>query len=212
MDRVFRRTMDRPGTGCAGSVPVVEGLAVSPPSARGLRSLLRVKRLRLLVGVRVVNSMGDGAFQGALVGSVLFSPEKAATPMDLALGFAVMLLPYSLLGPFIGSLLDRWSRRQVLIWANLVRCVFVALVALEIAVTGPLWLEFSTALLVLGAGRFVGSCLSAAMPHCVAADSLVGANSLATTASSVSTGIGGAVAFGAGALLGSSDLALAMVT
>jgi len=183
-----------------------------PPSAHGLRSLLRVRRLRLLVAVRIVNSAGDGAFQGALVGSVLFSPEKAPTPMDIALGFAIMLLPYSLIGPFAGSLLDRWSRRQVLVWANLVRCVFVAVVALEIALTGPLWLEFSTALLVLGAGRFVGSCLSAGMPHCIAADSLVGANSLATTASSVSTGLGGALAFGAGGLFGKSDFTLALVT
>ena len=162
--------------------------------------------------VRIVNAMGDGAFQGALVGAVLFSPEKAASPMDLALGFGVMLLPYSILGPFLGSLLDRWSRRQVLVWANLIRCVFVAVVAAEIATSVPLWLEFSTALLVLGAGRFIGSCLSAAMPHCVAPDSLVGANSLGTTAGSVSTAIGGGAAFGGGALLGSSDGSLAMIT
>jgi MFS family permease len=173
---------------------------------------LRVGRLRLLVLVRVINSFGDGAFQGALVGAVLFSPERAADPMQLATGFAVMLLPYSVIGPFVGSLLDRWSRRQVLVWANALRCVFVVAVAAEIAVGAPLWLEFSTALLVLGAGRFIGSGLSAAMPHCVAADSLVGANSLAATAGAVSTAIGGGAAFGAGALIGKSDMSLAIIT
>ncbi len=189
------------------------GTATStPPSVHGLRSLLRVDRLRLLIVVRVINSLGDGAFQGALVGAVLFSPEKAATPRDLALGFAVLLLPYSIVGPFVGSLLDRWSRRQVLVWANALRCVFVLLVAIEIAVQSPLWLEFSTALLVMGTGRFIGSCLSAAMPHCVAPDSLIAANSLATTAGAASAGVGGGVAFGAGALLGSSDMSLAMIT
>jgi hypothetical protein len=184
----------------------------APPSVHGLRALLRVARLRLLVLVRIINSFGDGAFQGALVGAVLFSPERAANPMQLATGFAVMLLPYSVIGPFVGSLLDRWSRRQVIVWANLLRCVFVVLVAVEIAVGAPLWLEFSTALMVLGAGRFIGSGLSAAMPHCVAADSLVGANSLAATAGAVSTAIGGGAAFGAGALIGKSDMSLALIT
>jgi hypothetical protein len=184
----------------------------APPSVHGLRALLRVGRLRLLVLVRIINSFGDGAFQGALVGAVLFSPDRAADPMALALGFAVMLLPYSVIGPFVGSLLDRWSRRQVLVWANTLRCFFVVLVAVEIAMGAPLWLEFSTALLVLGVGRFVGSGLSAAMPHCVAADSLVGANSLSATAGAVSTSVGGAAAFGAGALIGKSDMSLALIT
>ncbi len=188
------------------------GPTTAPPSAHGLRTLLRVARLRLLVLVRVINSFGDGAFQGALVGAVLFSPERAANPMQLATGFAVMLLPYSVIGPFVGSLLDRWSRRQVLVWANALRCVFVITVAVEIAAGSPLWLEFSTALLVLGAGRFIGSGLSAAMPHCVASDSLVGANSLAATAGAVSTAIGGGAAFGASALIGKSDLSLAAIT
>jgi MFS family permease len=190
----------------------VSSFGVPPPSAHGLPALLHVGRLRLLVLVRVLSSFGDGAFQGALVGAVLFSPENAASPGDLAFGFAVMLMPYSVVGPFLGSLLDRWSRRQVLVWASLVRCLIVAAVALQIAYTAPLWLEFSTALVVLGAGRFVNSCFSAAMPHCVAPDSLVGANSLATTAGSISTALGGAAAFGAGALLGSSDLSLALIT
>ena len=196
----------------AGTVSGVSTTAAPPPSVHGLRPLLRVGRLRLLVLVRVLNSLGDGAFQGALVGAVLFAPENAATPMDLAVGFAVMLLPYSLVGPFVGSLLDRWSRRQVLVLANLVRCLFVIAVAVEIALHTPLVLEFSTALLVLGAGRFIGSGLSASMPHCVAADSLVGANSLSATAGAVSAALGGAAAFGASALLGSNSGDLALIT
>ena len=95
---------------------------IAPPSVHGLRVAAAGRRLRLLVLVRVINSFGDGAFQGALVGAVLFSPERAADPMQLATGFAVMLLPYSVIGPFVGSLLDRWSRRQVLVWANVLRC------------------------------------------------------------------------------------------
>ncbi|WP_164479273.1 MFS transporter [Nakamurella antarctica] len=183
-----------------------------PPSVRGLVPLLRLAGLRRLVGIRVVNSLGEGGFQGALVGAVLFNPQKQASPAAIAAGFAIILLPYSLIGPFLGSLLDRWSRRQVLVWSNLLRSIFVLAVAAEIAAGAPLWLEFSTALLVMGAGRFIGSGLSAAMPHTVAADSLVGANSLATTAGAISGAAGGAATVGLGTIFGDQAISTALVT
>src|SRR3712207_7345465 len=43
------------------------------------------------------------------------SPQRAADPVDVAAAFAVLLLPYSVVGPFAGVWLDRWSRRQVLV-------------------------------------------------------------------------------------------------
>lgn len=189
-----------------------DGVNTPPPSVRGLSALLKVAALRRLVGVRLINSFGEGAFQGALVGAILFNPQNEASPVAIASGFAVMLLPYSVIGPFLGSLLDRWSRRQVLVWANLIRSLFVLTVAAEIAAGAPLWLEFSTALLVMGAGRFIGSGLSAAMPHTVASDSLVGANSLSTTAGAISAASGAACAVGLGSILGDSPISLAGIT
>ena len=41
----------------------------------------------------------------------------------------MLFLPYSLLGPFAGALLDRWDRRLVLVGANLGRLVLVLAVA-----------------------------------------------------------------------------------
>ena len=58
-------------------------------------------------------------FQAALGGAVLFNPERQADPLAVAAGLAVLLLPYSIVGPFAGALLDRWDRRRVLIVANL---------------------------------------------------------------------------------------------
>ena len=43
------------------------------------------------------------------------------TAAKVALAFAILLLPYSLIGPFVGVFLDRWRRRSVLVYANLVR-------------------------------------------------------------------------------------------
>ncbi len=144
------------------------------PSARGLKHLLQVAGLRRLVTVRLLTSFGDGAFQGALANAVLFDPSHRSTPADIAAGFAVLLLPYSLIGPFAGALLDRWSRRSVIIWANLIRSVVIALLAVLLVSGIPTWVLFTVALVVIGASRFVGSGLSASLPHVIANDSLVG--------------------------------------
>ncbi len=182
------------------------------PSARGLRPLLRLVGLRRLVTVRLLTSFGDGAFQGALANAVLFDPSHRSTPADIAAGFAVLLLPYSIIGPFAGALLDRWSRRQVILWANLLRSMVIAVLAVLLAFGIPTWVLFAIALVVIGAGRFVGSGLSASLPHVIANDSLVGANSLATTAGSIAAVIGGGFAIGLRGLLGPSNVSDAIVT
>ncbi|MDQ2847101.1 MAG: MFS transporter [Actinomycetota bacterium] len=182
------------------------------PSVRGPKALLSLRGLRLLVTARLLGALGDGAFQASLAGAVLFSPERSTSAAAIAGGFAVLLLPYSVLGPFAGALLDRWSRRQVLVWANVVRSGLVLLVAVAIATQAPEAVLFICALFVTGASRFAGSGLSASLPHTVPDDSLTGANSLATTAGSIATVIGGGLAFGLRAMLGPTHIPIAFVT
>ena len=193
-------------------LPTSTGGTATRPSVRGLLHLWQVRGLRRLVFVRVLSAFGDGAFQGALAVLVLFSPERQTDPAEIAAGFAVLLLPYSIIGPFAGALLDRWSRRRVIVWANLIRCALVAIVAIQIAAKLPSIVLFITALLIMGVGRFVGSGLSASVPHTVAQDSLVGANALTTTAGAVATAIGGGYAIGLRSMIGDSSGRIAIIT
>ena len=179
---------------------------------RGLSHLWHVRSLRRLVFVRVLSAFGDGAFQGALAVLVLFSPERQTDPAEIAAGFVVLLLPYSIIGPFAGALLDRWSRRRVIVWANLIRCALVGIVALQIAADLPSIILFITALMIMGVGRFVGSGLSASVPHTVARDSLVGANALATTAGAIATAVGGGYAIAMRTLVGDTSGRIAIIT
>src|SRR5688572_11191800 len=88
--------------------------------------------LRLLA-VRTTGQAGDGFLQAALASYALFSDDQA-TAAELAAAAAVVLLPYSLVGPYAGVLLDRWSRRQVLLVGNLSRsAVLLALSAAVLA-------------------------------------------------------------------------------
>lgn len=194
-----------------GAPPKAAGVA-GRPSVRGLLPLLKVPGLRRLMSVRVLTAFGDGAFQGALASLVLFDPSSKSTPAEIATAFTVLLLPYSIIGPFAGALLDRWSRRQVIFWANLFRALVIGILAMLLAIGIPTAVLFAMALLVTGAGRFVGSGLSASLPHVIASDSLVGANSLTTTVGAVAGVVGGGYAIALKGLLGSSNGAAAGVT
>ena len=63
----------------------------------------------------------DGIFQSALASFVLFSPERQANALGAALAFSVVLLPYSFVGPFVGTILDRLSRQRAILIANALR-------------------------------------------------------------------------------------------
>src|ERR687884_1137811 len=93
------------------------------------RHLLLRGDFRRLLATRLLSQFGDGVFQAALAGTVLFNPQRAADAFAVAGGFAVLLLPYSLVGPFAGVLLDRWSRRQVFLHGNLLRALLACATA-----------------------------------------------------------------------------------
>ncbi|BBY94656.1 MFS transporter [Mycobacterium gallinarum] len=152
------------------------------------QSVRALPEFRRLLELRLVSQFGDGLFAAGLAGGLLFSTERAATPWAIAGSFAVLYLPYSLLGPFAGALLDRWDRRLVLIGANIGRLLMVLVVASLLAASAHDLAILVAALIVNGFTRFVSSGLSAALPHVVPREQVVSMNSVATAA-------GGAAAF-----------------
>ncbi|TDO67402.1 MFS-type transporter involved in bile tolerance (Atg22 family) [Kribbella sp. VKM Ac-2571] len=178
---------------------------------RDLRTLLRRRDFRRLFAVRLTSQCGDGVFQVALASYVLFSPERAPDAAAIAGLFAVSLLPYSILGPFTGVLLDRWSRRQILFAANLTRAALVIGVGAIVAAGNAGVLFYLAVLLTLGVNRFLLSGLSAGLPHVVERDELVMANAVTPTSGTASFLIGGGI--GAGVkLLVDSDLVVLGLT
>ncbi|GAA2384005.1 MFS transporter [Streptomyces glaucosporus] len=162
---------------------------------RDLRVLLRFPGFRRLLTVRLLSQSADGVFQVALASYVVFSPEQETSPAAIASAMAVLLLPYSLLGPFAGVLLDRWQRRQVLLYGNLLRAVLALGTAALVLTSMPLWLFYLAALSVTAVNRFVLAGLSAALPRVVDGERLVVANSLSPTAGTLAATAGGGVAF-----------------
>jgi MFS family permease len=173
---------------------------------RHLRHLLRGQWFRRLFAVRVASQLTDGVFQVALASYVIFSPERAPGPGAIAGALAAVLLPFSVLGPFVGVFLDRWSRRQVLAWSNFARVGLVALLALGVHadLRGPAL--FGLVLACLSVNRFLLAGLSAALPHVVREDELITANALTPTSGTLAVLVG--LAAGTGARLGWRRLGL----
>jgi len=142
---------------------------------------LRGQWFRRLFAVRLSSQFADGVFQVALASYVIFSPERQPSPAAIAGTLATVLLPFSVLGPFVGVFLDRWSRRQVLALANFARVALVLLLATGVAadLDGPLL--FGLILACLSVNRFLRAGLSAALPHVVRREDLLTANAITPT-------------------------------
>ncbi|MGW0553422.1 MFS transporter [Streptomyces sp. NPDC002926] len=181
------------------------------PVVRDLRVLLRLSDFRRLLTVRLLSQSADGVYQVALTAYVVFSPERQTSPAAIASAMAVLLLPYSLIGPFAGVLLDRWQRRQILLYGNLLRALLASSTALLILASAPDWLFYASALSVTAVNRFVLAGLSAALPRVVDADRLVMANSLSPTAGTLAATAGGGLAFAVRLVSEDSDAAVVLL-
>ncbi|MEO3751714.1 MFS transporter [Streptomyces sp. B6B3] len=165
-----------------------------PAPVADLRALLRFRDFRRLLTVRLLSQFADGLFQVGLATYVVFAPEEQTTPGDIAAAMAVLLLPYSLLGPFAGVLLDRMSRRQVLVHGSLLRTALATLTCLLVLGDAPDWLFYLCALAVTAVNRFVLAGLSASLPRVVDGERLVVANALSPTAGTLAASVGAATA------------------
>jgi MFS family permease len=172
----------------------------------GARRLLAFAGFRRLLLSRFASQWSSGLFQTGLAGAVVFNPERQVSPTAIAAGFLVLLLPYSIIGPFAGALLDRWDRKRVLVAANLLQSALIIAAAVSVAAGVGGLVLLMLALVVIGISRFIGAGLSASLPHVVPTRNLVEANALSVTLGAVISVIGAGFAVALRAILGEDDL------
>ncbi|AEE47896.1 MFS transporter [Cellulomonas fimi] len=160
-----------------------------------LRALWPLEGFRRLFAVRLVSQSADGMFQVGLATLFFFSPENASTATGVAAAFAVLLLPFTVVGPWAGVLLDRWRRRQVLLWGNVVRVGLTVTIALLMVTDGVSVAVYVLALVNLSINRFLLSALSASLPRVVDGPLLLTANSLTPTLGAAAAGVGAGLGF-----------------
>jgi len=150
-------------------------------------------RLNRILTIRWSGQLTDGLFQSALASFVLFSPERAPNAVSAALAFSVVLLPYSLIGPYVGTFLDRFSRQRIIRNCNYVRAANLLIIAWLInnSSTGIILTLF--VLFAFGVNRLILSGLSAGLPLLVKREELIAANALAVTGGTIWVVIGGGI-------------------
>lgn len=160
--------------------------------------LLAERDFRLLLGAQCLAQMADGLAQVAFAEKIVLDPQGTPT-RTLAL-FALTLLPYSLLGPFTGVLVDRWPRRSILVWTNVARAALL--------VSLPLWMGalpgdvalYASVLLLLGFGRLFLTTKGASLPAVLHETHLLRGNSVSGGGGMISALVGGVAGIGVAAV------------
>lgn len=167
--------------------------------ARDLSILWKAQGFRRLAASRLLSQGGDGMFQVGIATAFFFDPTKAATPAEIAIGFAILLAPFTIIGPFVGPLIDRWQRQRILLVGNLVRLGLVGAIIVAMLTQAPLWSLYALALLTLSVNRFLLAAMSAGLALVVPPNELLQANAimptLGTIAAAAGAAIGGVVTF-----------------
>lgn len=181
-------------------------LAGARLAARGSRAGVRRARaythsagadesgLARLVELHFVNICGDAALTVSLAGTIFAIPTDEARG-EVALFLALTMLPFALLAPFIGPLLDRFRHgRRWAIGATLALRAFLCWVLAGAVANDSAWL-FPAALGCLVAAKAYGVTRSAAVPRLLPPGfTLVNANSRNALAGVAGMAVGGGLA------------------
>jgi len=154
------------------------------------RAALRSIDFRYLLAGRLTSQVADGVFQAFLIDKLVFlSPENQSTAAGVAKAFAVLVIPFSLVGPLAGVVIDRWSRRSILALTPLFRAAAAfALIPVSRGAAGPPL--YALALAVVSLDRFYLATAGAVMPSLVPDEDLLVGNSMASAFGTVVTFLG----------------------
>ena len=154
-------------------------MTTAPPH-HVVRELLHDRDLKLLLGSQFLAQAADGLAQAVFADVLVLEPLNAGTPARILMLFAVTLLPYSMISPFLGVLVDRWPRRSLLMWTNHLRGVMLlTLFAWSRLLPGNSAL-FGATLLLLGFGRLFLTTKGAVLPVLLHEHHLLRGNALSS--------------------------------
>jgi MFS family permease len=146
----------------------------------GLRHVWRQPPFRRLLLVKLFSQTADGMIQVGVASYTLLSPERQPNAWAIAGVLAVTMLPFSVLGPFVSTVIDRWDRRRTIVTADLLRVAFSVLLAALVwlsprgpGLAAPILLA---ALVAMSLERFQIATLLAGLPHTVEEGEYLAAN------------------------------------
>jgi MFS family permease len=162
--------------------------------------LLRGNRnFRNLLWGQIVSELGN--WFNFIAGLGLVRVVSDASPMAAGILFACRLLPFAVFSPIAGTFVDRFSRRQVMIWSDLVRVVF-ALMFLLVTSAENLWVAYFATILLSIFGAFFEGAKNATTPNLTGKEGLLAGTALMFSSRFLLMAIGSALGGFAAAFFG----------
>ena len=182
---------------------------------RGLSLIATKPDFRNLMSAQFLAQAGDGIVQTALAKFIVFGGQEgfdlegARDPQELLRIALYLFVPYTILSPFLGVVIDRWDRRRLLWLANGLRAVVILLIGLVTIDRLPDFVVFLAFLLTLSSTRIVLATKAAAIPTTVGETNLVDANAVSQLGGALFQLGGAGVAFVAAEFLEPDPIAIA---
>jgi MFS family permease len=153
----------------------------------GFAALLRTNQnYRYTWMGQVVSEVGDHFNTIAVFSLILAQTNSGLAVAGVMLSRAIPML---LAGPLAGVSLDRFNRRQLMIWSDLIRAVLASLFVLGLP-AGRSWIIYVLSALMMAASPFFTSGRASILPAIATKDELHTANSMTQTTQWTTTAIG----------------------
>ncbi len=131
------------------------------------------RRLILLLSVQSIGLVARAIYFVALP---LFVLERTGSAFSMSISLFLGFAPYTLTGPFVGSIVDRFSRRDLLVITNLL----YGLTVFVLPFIHAAWLIYVVAFTASVFGVIIANSVAALLPELVDVTNLAKANSIYT--------------------------------
>ena len=151
------------------------------------------RHFRNLLAGQVISELGNWFNFIASLGLVRLVSD--ASPTVAGVLFACRLIPFAFVSPIAGTFVDRFSRRQVMIAADIAR-VFVAFAFLLVTSEQDLWIAYLATILLSTFGAFFEGAKNAATPNLTGKEGLLAGTALMFSSRFLLMAVGSALAAG----------------
>ena len=157
------------------------------------------RNFRNLLWGQVISELGN--WFNFIAGLGLVRLVSDASPAAAGILFVCRLLPFALFSPIAGTFVDRFSRRQVMIFSDLIRVV-IALMFLLVTSEENLWIAYFATILLSTFGAFFEGAKNAATPNLTGKEGLLAGTALMFSSRFLLMAIGSALGGWAAAIFG----------
>jgi MFS family permease len=133
------------------------------------------RNFRNLLAGQFISELGN--WFNFIAGLGLVRVVSEASPKAAGILFVCRILPFALFSPIAGTFVDRFSRRTVMIFTDLLR-VAIALVFLFVHSAGDLWIAYTATVLLSTFGAFFEGAKNAAAPNLTGKEGLLAGTAL----------------------------------